>query len=70
LAERLIEVESEYAVAGQQMIHRDVPGALGSSDDDLKRYWFVMTPDGWSKREDHLHELDAYRSAHPLEPAQ
>jgi hypothetical protein len=65
--ERLIEVESEYVVDGEQIICREPLGDPGRSDDDLKRYWFVMTRAGWAAWEAGADELDSYFEAHPLE---
>jgi hypothetical protein len=63
----LIEVESEYVVDGGQIIHREALGDPSTSDDDLKRYWFVMTPTGWAAWEAGADELGAYMEAHPFE---
>lgn len=65
MSEGLIEVESEYVVEGDQLIFREPPGAPGTADDDLKRYWFVMTRAGWAAWEAGAPELDSYLEANP-----
>jgi hypothetical protein len=67
LGEGLIEVESEYLVDGDQLILREPLLRPGTSDEDLKRYWFVMTRAGWAAWEAGTDDLDAYKQAHPLE---
>jgi hypothetical protein len=67
LGEGLIEVESEYVVDGDVFIHREPLGNPGTSDEDLKRYWFVMTRAGWAALEAGAADLDAYEEMRPLE---
>jgi hypothetical protein len=61
----LIEVESEYVVDGDQFNDREPEGELGTSNDALKRYWFVMTLARWAAFEAGADELKAYDEAHP-----
>lgn len=65
--EGLIEVESEYVIDGDRVIHREPLKQPGVSDDDLKRYWFVMTRPGRAAPEAGSRELTAYCEAHPME---
>lgn len=43
----LIEAESEYLIVDDKLIEREPDLPLATSDDDLKRYWLVMTRAGW-----------------------
>ena len=67
ITDGLIAVESEYVVIGEETVHREVSGTPATSDDDLRRYWFVMTRDGWHTFEAASNVLDAYWDTHPLE---
>jgi hypothetical protein len=65
--EGLIEAESEYVVVDHQLIEREPHLPLATSDDDLKRYWFVLTRAGWAALEAGADGVRAYYVAHPLE---
>ena len=67
LKQDLIEVESECVVEGDLVIHREPREPVATEDDDLKRYWFVMTRAGRKAWEAGVDQLDAYTEAHPLE---
>lgn len=67
LSEGLIEVESEYVIVDDQLIERQPHEPPATSDNDLKRYWFVMTKAGWAEWESGADEINSYHAAHPLE---
>jgi hypothetical protein len=68
LADGLVEVETEYVVIDQQLVNRPLVSQPGSSDDDLRRYWFRPTPAGTEAWEAAESELDSYWRAHPARP--
>jgi hypothetical protein len=68
LADRLVGVWQEYLVVGDRVVARPPVGEPGTTDDDLRRYWFEMTPAGRTTWEAAEKELDAYWDAHPLQP--
>jgi hypothetical protein len=68
LTSRLVGVWREYLVVGERVVARPPAGEPGTTDDDLRRYWFEMTPAGRTTWEAAEKELDAYCDAHPLEP--
>lgn len=63
----LIEVESEYVAVAEEIIERVPHSPPASSDDDLKRYWFVMTAAGWAEWEAGAEKIDAYHAEHPIQ---
>jgi hypothetical protein len=58
----------EYLVVGDRVVERPPVAEPGTTDDDLRRYWFEMTPAGRATWEAADNALDAYWDAHPLEP--
>jgi hypothetical protein len=68
LTGRLVGVWQEHLVVGDRVVTRPPAGEPGTTDDDLRRYWFEMTPAGRKTWEAADKELDAYWDAHPLEP--
>jgi hypothetical protein len=62
----LIEAESEYLIVDDKLIEREPDLPLATSDDDLKRYWLVMTRAGWAEWEAGAEQISAYHAAHPL----
>jgi hypothetical protein len=67
LADGLVQVEYEHVVVGDRVGERPLIGEPGTTDDDLRRYWFSMTPRGretWAAAD----VLDTYWDAHPLKP--
>jgi hypothetical protein len=68
LSDGLITVEHEHAVVADRVGVRALAGKPGTSDHDLRRYWFSMTPTGREAWEAAADVLDAYWDAHPLEP--
>lgn len=69
LGEGLIEVEVEHVVVDGRLLARPPVRAPGTADEDLRRYWFCMTPAGWARREAASEVLNRYRDSHPLKPA-
>jgi hypothetical protein len=67
LSDGLIEVESEHVTIDQDIIEREPPGPVATSDDDPKRYWFVMTRAGWTEWEAGRDQILAYHAAHPVQ---
>jgi hypothetical protein len=65
--EGLVEAESEYVIVDDQLIEREPHLPLAISDDDLKRYWFVLTRAGWAAWEAGAAQVRAYHAAHPHE---
>jgi hypothetical protein len=65
--EGLVEAESEYVIVDDQLIEREPHLPLATSDDDLKRYWFVLTREGWTAWEAGADQVRAYYAAHPPE---
>jgi hypothetical protein len=68
LADELVGVWREYVILGDWVIARSPVGDLGTTDDDLRRYWFEMTQAGRERREAAASDLEAYWDTHPLEP--
>jgi hypothetical protein len=69
LSEGQIEVHLEHAVIDGRLHVRQPEGEVATTDDDLRRFWFRMTPAGEMTRQQASDVLDAYRGAHPLELA-
>jgi hypothetical protein len=67
LCQGLIEVELECVVENDLVIQRAPEGSPGLEDDDLKRYWFVLTPAGWEKWSAGSGELQAHYNDQPLQ---
>ena len=67
LSEGLIEVEAENVIVGDQIIEREPHTPPATSDEDLKRYWFVLTRAGWTEYEAGADETRAYHAAHPIQ---
>jgi hypothetical protein len=67
LADGLIMVEHEHVVVGDRVGTRPLVGEPVTSDDDLRRYWFSMSPRGREAWEAAADVLDAYWDGHPLE---
>ena len=68
LAAGLVEVEMEYVFNAGQVSARRVTAHPGTTDDDLRRYWFCLTPTGLKAWEAAGDILDAYWAAHPSTP--
>jgi hypothetical protein len=68
LPDRLVEVDDEHVVLGGRIVVRQLVGEPETSDDDLRRYWFRMTPAGEATWKAASGALDAYWGAHPLQP--
>jgi len=64
----LVEVKLEHVVIGERLFVRRLAERASTSDDDLRRYWFEMTPAGQATWRQASDVLDAYRAAHPVEP--
>jgi hypothetical protein len=62
----LIEAESEYLNVDDELIEREPDLPLATSDNDLKRYWLVMTRAGWDEWEAGADQISAYHAAHPI----
>jgi hypothetical protein len=69
LSEGQIEVHREHAVIDGRLHVRQPRGEVATTDDDLRRFWFRMTPAGEATRQQASDVLEAYRGAHPLELA-
>jgi hypothetical protein len=63
----LIEAESEYLIVDDKLIEREAQLPLATADDDLERYWLVMTQAGWAQWKAGADQISAYHAAHPLE---
>lgn len=66
LAAGLAEVESEHVIAGGRVGARPPVGEPGTADDDLRRYWFRMTPQGRATWEQAGELIDAYWDRYPF----
>jgi DNA-binding PadR family transcriptional regulator len=66
LSEGLLEVEAEHVVIDGRLLTRPPAPAPGTSDDDLRRYWFRITPAGHAKLRAAAEMLDSYAESHPL----
>jgi hypothetical protein len=64
LADGLVEVDSEYVIVDRRVVSQR-PDQPGTSDDDLRRYWFRPTVAGTSVWEIGSSELDSYWGTHP-----
>jgi hypothetical protein len=69
LSEGQIEVHLEHVVIDGRLHVRQPKGDVATTDDDLRRFWFRMTPAGEATRQQACDVLDAYRGTHPLELA-
>jgi hypothetical protein len=67
LEQGLIEVESEYVIVDGQLIEREPHLPAATLDEDLKRYWFVLSRAGWAAWEAGADQVRADYVAHPLE---
>jgi hypothetical protein len=67
LEDGLIEVENEHAVIDGRLFLRPLAERARTADEDLRRYWFRLTPAGEAAWQEASDVLDAYRDAHPLE---
>ncbi len=68
LADGLIEVDYEHVVVAGRVGTRPLVGEPRTTDDDLRRYWFHMTPTGRTTWDAAADVLEAYGDAHSLEP--
>jgi hypothetical protein len=66
LAEGLIEVATEYAIVDRQIRNHPIEGEPLTGDDDLRHYWFGLTPAGRAALEAGGDELDLFYDAHPI----
>jgi hypothetical protein len=65
----LIEIEEEtLALDDHHLVQRRPPGPAPTTDADLRRYWYVMTPAGWKAWQAGRPERDAYWDSHPFKP--
>lgn len=64
-----IEVHQEHTVINGRLLVRPPRGEVATTDDDLRRFWFRMTPAGEATWQQASDVLDAYRDAHPLQLA-
>jgi len=63
MADGLVDVDGEYVVVNDQL-RTGRPDHPGTSDDDLRRYWFRQTPAGTALWEAGSDELDSYWDSH------
>jgi hypothetical protein len=63
MTDRLIEVDGEYIVVSGRL-YSGRPDRPGTTDDDLRRYWFRPTPAGTVVWEAGSDELESYWSSH------
>jgi hypothetical protein len=68
LADGLVEVEDEDVIVGDRVHTRRVTSNVPTSDSDLQRYWYRMTPAGEKKLAAAQPVLDAYWETHPVKP--
>jgi hypothetical protein len=68
LEDDLVEVELEHVAVGERLFVRPVAERARTGDEDLRRYWFRVTPAGEATWRQSSDVLDACRAAHPLKP--
>lgn len=69
LEDGLVEVEDEHVVIDGRLFVGPLAGRARTADEDLRRYWFRMTPAGEATWRQVSEVLGAYRDGHPLKLA-
>jgi hypothetical protein len=65
ISDGLVEVEAEHVVIDGRLFTRPLDQAPGTTDDDLRRYWFRMTPAGEASWRAAAEILESYVDRHP-----